>query len=1048
MAAHYNPTPKLAPPPSPRPNGLPTTGATFASTPSRAARTLPLSVQALVLLVLFLGMGANGVEEYPVPSEPPASASSSTPITLPVEVIGPDGYTASVSVEVPSPGEVDRLYLRLHRPVYRDASVNPGRGAKASVRLNNGPWIDITNQTVDVYDHEAEYGGLNGTYHTLRMTLPISALGTPQAGGNTLAFRFNGTDGHTSGYRVLEFNFLRSGGSEILPATAFVEDDPTLWEPISSNPADIAAGEQLWRSGQLVERPGGPSIQASCSSCHAHDGRDLWYFAYSNESIVARSEFHGLSQDEAEKVASYIRSLQDSDPTYAYDPPGRPWNPPYQPGPGLDALPAHEWAAGAGLEWVMEDEEDTIPYMFPSGTINKDDLATDGLVNMREIPVAMQFPDWNDWLPEEHPVDIWGSTFTNDQSNQAYLNARSSLAGGVNVNTVGDLVNEITDQTRRFWRFRGSQDPYRANGDTPEVERRHRSQFHWATVKTWELMQEWELEGLAPQVYPGYGEARSWFGGARNLFELAPHLATNKAEKGFSWQTDLVGKYWSTAWYQVQLVVNAGNTVNATAINPVDWNYHPAHIADLHGAGGPKHPVRQLLSLAKMNQVFHHYEVMNQAGIAQFGIMWGQAHPARYNPNRDGIWDGIAPHTLARLYDAVLGAWMDRLDQHAYNSFDRRADTNGDGRWCDEGQPQLKPTSWNGDVNTGSGCSHDWGNPNMLNSQSALSQRRYAETWFHMIPVYRQTGVSESTLTRLIDWGEAMWPLGEWDDLRVETTSEHPVAGDDAATVVAGGTVTISVLANDSDPDGTLDIGSVTVTSAPGHGTATADPSTGRITYVHDGSATGNDTFTYTVADDEGNPSNQATVSIAVLAGAETHHVQLQSGWNTVALRVTPENPAFADLFSEAGRLVMVKDALGQVFFPEHGIDQLGTWDSTQAYKVLVDDDTTLAVQGAPIVPMETPIPLYEGWNLLPFFLDAPQPVEEALASILADLNYLTDEEDGVFDPGAGINTIGMLEPGRGYRAHLAQDATLVYPSGGGRSGVSTTSAQARPDGP
>jgi hypothetical protein len=96
---------------------------------------------------------------------------------------------------------------------------------------------------------------------------------------------------------------------------------------------------------------------------------------------------------------------------------------------------------------------------------------------------------------------------------------------------------------------------------------------------------------------------------------------------------------------------------------------------------------------------------------------------------------------------------------------------------------------------------------------------------------------------------------------------------------------------------------------------------------------------------------------------------------------------------------------------------------------VLVDGNATLSVPGTPLQPAQTPIPLQAGWNLLPYFLDSPTSIEEALAPILDRVQYLTDEENGVYDPETGTNTIGMLEPGRGYLIYLDQPATLTYPS-------------------
>lgn len=96
-----------------------------------------------------------------------------------------------------------------------------------------------------------------------------------------------------------------------------------------------------------------------------------------------------------------------------------------------------------------------------------------------------------------------------------------------------------------------------------------------------------------------------------------------------------------------------------------------------------------------------------------------------------------------------------------------------------------------------------------------------------------------------------------------EDANEAPVAEDDSASVNKGNTVTVDVLANDSDADGSLDTSSVTVTGGPSNGTATVN-SDGTIDYTHDGSSSSSDSFKYTVDDDDGATSNEASVSISV----------------------------------------------------------------------------------------------------------------------------------------------------------------------------------------
>src|SRR4029079_9249202 len=179
-----------------------------------------------------------------------------------------------------------------------------------------------------------------------------------------------------------------------------------------------------WMSAPLAASglSNAPMIRAHCADCHPSDGRDLKYFNFSNASIVARSRFHGLSDLQGRQIASYIRSLPGPNP-------GRPWNPPYQPGPGVDARPIAHWAAGSGLEWALENDHDTIPYIFgrSGGTPASGALHPDGNLNAREIPISLQLPDWSHWLPRVHPLDAWGAAFQNSDFARQYDSARQSL---------------------------------------------------------------------------------------------------------------------------------------------------------------------------------------------------------------------------------------------------------------------------------------------------------------------------------------------------------------------------------------------------------------------------------------------------------------------------------------------------------------------------------------------------------------------------------------------------------------------------------------------
>lgn len=688
-----------------------------------------------------------------------------TPVRLPLEVIGPDGYIVEAAFHAADVAGLTHLYLQVHQPGYRDASVNPGRGAKASVRLNGGPWAGLTNQTVTCLPNEAAFGCLDGAFHTVRLTVDLSRLGSPgvQAGRNVLAFRFNGTDGITTGYRILDVNLLRGGrsGTRALPESAFAHEDPASWTPPRPDPAEVAEGKRLWYEAKLVDRPGGPPIRATCSSCHARDGRDLKYFNYSNRSIQERAKFHSLSEAEAERVASYIRSLDTPAPKG-----GRPWNPPYQPGPGLDARPVEEWAAGAGLEWVLETDGDVRPHLFPGG-IEAGSVDPSGTLNLRELPISLQLPDWNAWLPTTHPIDVWGDFFLqtspvegsgNNKRGDAlghYHNLHSSIQqrGIPGLLELGYLDNRVEGfaaaGVKYFWDNRyGEGAKYLPEGIRKETALR--SIRHWTAVKLWETAQEYGLEDKAPAVYGEGSEPRAWIGGARQVFDLAPHLSADE-NRAFAFHSLKVGRYASTVWYQLQVILNAGNR-NGGTNTPVDWNYQPNHVAGLNRSTG-KAP-QSFLSAAswiKLIQSFH-----DGRDVLRDDPFVRQGHPGRWADFV--VFQTLDPATRAALFDVLLTTYMDAVERR-----DRpweRADEPR--KWEPESYVprQIDDMSWS----------------------RAHQRGRYADLWYTMIPTFRTWGVEGTIVDRLINWGEQMWPKGDWEALRSS-------AADQPASSVATNTV-------------------------------------------------------------------------------------------------------------------------------------------------------------------------------------------------------------------------------------------------------------------
>jgi cytochrome c553 len=544
-------------------------------------------------------------------------------ISLPVEILGANGAAASrtFTLQVDQAESVRSLWLQIHGVRYAD---------QASVQVNTNAWIPLNNNTVTIAEPGRSLGGIGGAVATLVVTLPLPA-GTVVSGTNSIRFRFNRSDGVVSSYRVLAWNFLTMDGRKILPPEDFVEDAPETWTAPLPDAASIQAGRELWQSAALAASslPNSPRIQAHCADCHARDGRDLKYFNFSNGSIVARAQFHGLSELQGEQIASYIRSLPLPNP-------GRPWNPPYQPGPGLDEQPISNWAAGAGLAWVLERDTDALPYLLPRhgtqtsraaanppgkaanlgelvGQINPDMFRPDGTLNAREIPIALQLPDWSQWLPRVHPKDAWGSAFSQSAFAAWYgettpnrkgqtgtkPSLRALLAGAQpadrDIRPVLATFAQWSQARRAFLkRFVKARTVW-----SPTLSNKVYSTQLWQLVKTWEIMQEFGLEGRGRDLFGPAADSRTWC--STVPAETAPsaaHIPDGPAGIGGS---GLTNEYFTASWYELQIVLNSGNHQHRDR-GPVDWVYLIGRFQDLYVETHQPEPTRLLVAVIKALQ--------------------------------------------------------------------------------------------------------------------------------------------------------------------------------------------------------------------------------------------------------------------------------------------------------------------------------------------------------------------------------------------------------------------------------------------------------------
>ncbi|HLZ07590.1 MAG TPA: FG-GAP-like repeat-containing protein, partial [Chloroflexota bacterium] len=188
------------------------------------------------------------------------------------------------------------------------------------------------------------------------------------------------------------------------------------------------------------------------------------------------------------------------------------------------------------------------------------------------------------------------------------------------------------------------------------------------------------------------------------------------------------------------------------------------------------------------------------------------------------------------------------------------------------------------------------------------------------------------------------------------TFDQDPAAQNDSEVCAVNKSVAINVLANDAaGPGETLNPNSVTVTTAPQHGTTSVNTTTGTVTYQPATTYSGTDSFQYTVRDKLGALSNTATVSMRVqpAPAANNDTATLQAN-HSITLNVLANDSSNGGTLDAASVKIVAPPAHGSavansgavVYTPTSGYSGLDTFQYTvQDNLATVSNPATVSIE-------------------------------------------------------------------------------------------------------
>jgi hypothetical protein len=383
----------------------------------------------------------------------------------------------------------------------------------------------------------------------------------------------------------------------------------------------------------------------------------------------------------------------------------------------LDSQPVSNWAAGAGVEAVLDSDTDMLPYMAPNGSTAG--WSANSYLNVRETPIAMQMPDWNSWLPTIHPLDAYGDTFTTSK-----------------LNTLLPFIHE-TLQPHSPAAYQASLEQFNSWGAAwmsfmvpattnvawnPSRRREAYSIALWQLVKDWGLIQEFGLEGMTQVPFGAKAAARGWYTGT---FYVSPNNLHIPAGPGLGTGTQLSRDYLSLAWYQMQLTLNDGQG-KQSGHEPVDYGYASGFIMglftrDIHQPGIMLQLEWDIKALQEVT--------LTGAGPENGALGWHATGTSMSNlvlPDYMPLWAGIAPAKRTALLQAYTQAWFAQASKYTPQQYYQ-------GDWANAADDPAK-------VFIGTMGGHLW----------------------YSLPKLRELGVDPKLVDRMAAWASTIWPRGNW----------------------------------------------------------------------------------------------------------------------------------------------------------------------------------------------------------------------------------------------------------------------------------------------
>ncbi len=194
--------------------------------------------------------------------------------------------------------------------------------------------------------------------------------------------------------------------------------------------------------------------------------------------------------------------------------------------------------------------------------------------------------------------------------------------------------------------------------------------------------------------------------------------------------------------------------------------------------------------------------------------------------------------------------------------------------------------------------------------------------------------------------------------------------------------------------------------------------------------------FTLTAVDVEGNESGYSNFIAAKPFTLSSQKIQLPQGWSGLSSYLTTATDNIESLFQPIlSNLIILQNTYG-MYWPSQNVNTLGTWNTHEGYQIKVANAVDLTVSGTK--ENNKTLQLAAGWNLIPVLSEC----EVDVAALFAGKDVIIVKEVAgwnMYWPEFGINSLGVLEPGKAYFVLMGSEGMIEFPVCGGTKQIPLT---------